>query len=234
MKLSSRFIQTRAFSTDETRTRCIALMRATAQPVSVATTILPRSSEDTTAPEYHGATLSSFTSVAMYPYPIISFALRTPSRMADILRRHSQTKLCPPTPHLVINLLGSSMAHTAVHFSRPREDPFGSTAYFLSQEKIPILQDSLGALTCSLIRSIPLGEPEDGVTHAPDKLEGQGSELFLARVLRVEPGQPPGSQNGTENLLPLLYHHQRYGTIDLTNSVSFEEALQLDNGKNKN
>jgi len=107
------------------------------------------------------------------------------------------------------------MTQVAVHFSRPRGEPFGSTPYFLSDEMIPILDGSLGALSCVLISNIPLGEPEDQSTVGIPQC--QGSELFLARVLRVEEGHSPEllkSMEKAEELLPLVYHHQRYTTLD--------------------
>ncbi|PPQ83243.1 hypothetical protein CVT26_014766 [Gymnopilus dilepis] len=90
------------------------LLRELAQPVAVLTSLMPPpsssrpsspnapkpklkpskkenklhrpSTHGPSPPLYHGATLSSFTSIAMDPYPLVCFALRVPSRMADGLR----------------------------------------------------------------------------------------------------------------------------------------------------
>ena len=40
---------------------------------------------------YHGATLSSFSSIALEPEPLVSFSLRLPSRLADALRLESES-----------------------------------------------------------------------------------------------------------------------------------------------
>ncbi|RXK37885.1 hypothetical protein M231_04884 [Tremella mesenterica] len=52
-------------------------------PVSIAVCRIPTHDHQV---EYRGVTLSSFTSLALYPQPLVSFALRLPSRMADCLR----------------------------------------------------------------------------------------------------------------------------------------------------
>lgn len=226
----TRLTHSLAYSADETRKKCLSLMRATAQSVSVITTVLRTTEPDDTnfRPVFHGATLSSFTSIAMYPQPLVSFSLRTPSRMAESLHRkrpHTSVK-----SHLVINLLSASQAHVALQFSRPRDNPFTSTEYFLSSEGIPILHGCLGALSCTLVGSIPLGEPGPDLSLKSDETpplerqsEEQGSELFVARVLRVEKGYSPESTSPGDPpddfykpTLPLVYHRQNYVTVDTT------------------
>ncbi|EIW65839.1 hypothetical protein TREMEDRAFT_66207 [Tremella mesenterica DSM 1558] len=64
------------------------VMRNVPQPVSIAVCRIPSHDHQV---EYRGVTLSSFTSLALYPQPLVSFALRLPSRMADCLR--------PSLPH---------------------------------------------------------------------------------------------------------------------------------------
>jgi flavin reductase (DIM6/NTAB) family NADH-FMN oxidoreductase RutF len=55
------------------------LMTVSWKPVSV---VVARLQDGT----YHGATLSSFSSIALHPEPLVSFSLRLPSRLADALR----------------------------------------------------------------------------------------------------------------------------------------------------
>src|SRR5882762_991582 len=94
-----------------TRERLRSLLRETAQPVAVVTSNL----FGTSSPRYHGATLSSFTSIALDPYPIVSFSLRIPSRMATALKS-AESRL---SSHMVINVLSAAQQSTAVRFSRP-------------------------------------------------------------------------------------------------------------------
>lgn len=61
--------------------RCSILGRCSSQPVAIAITSQPE-----TPSSYHGATLSSFTSLTLHPYPLVAFSVRLPSRLADYLR----------------------------------------------------------------------------------------------------------------------------------------------------
>ncbi|KAH8832883.1 flavin reductase like domain-containing protein [Flagelloscypha sp. PMI_526] len=192
-----------------------ALLRETAQPVAVVTCCTPPSTSPTPiVPKFHGATLSSFTSVALEPFPVVSFALRLPSRMSQYLRaRYSSNHPSPlpfqdlqeaKTSHMVVNLLCASQAATAHHFAQP--SPFEAQydteyPYSLSEEGIPILQGSLGALSCSVLSITPLYAP--GATVR----EGTLSELILARVVRVEKCVGGGEQ------MPLVYHRRKYTTL---------------------
>ena len=168
------------------------LLRNVAQPVAVVTTFMRGAAA--TSSTFHGATLSSFTSIAMDPYPLITFALRIPSRLAISLASQD-----PSSSHMVVNLLSAQQASIAIKFSRPdlHPQPFDSVAYKLTEEGIPMLDGSLGALSCKMVsKAIPLGR------------EGVGSELFIARVLRVE--------SMCERTLPLVYYRRRYTTVMTT------------------
>ncbi|KAF5316780.1 hypothetical protein D9619_006521 [Psilocybe cf. subviscida] len=175
-----------------------ALLRDVAQPVAVVTSFMPSGNdapftskapgavaneagagENTSQVEgsrYHGATLSSFTSIAMDPYPIIAFALRIPSRMATSLsslvapsassRTRTPSSATPPfsppplyPSHMVINLLSASQASEAITFSRPdlHPTPFlnptnpNGVKYTLSPDGLPVLRGAVGALSCKLV-----------------------------------------------------------------------------------
>ncbi|KAG6329480.1 hypothetical protein ID866_9609, partial [Astraeus odoratus] len=96
---------------------------------------------------YHGATLSSFTSIALDPYPLVAFSLRIPSRMATALNSHvDQARAEMPgliSAHMVINILSAPQADLAVKFSRadlhprPFEDP--DVHWTKSEDGLPIL-----------------------------------------------------------------------------------------------
>jgi len=103
---------------------------------------------DSTA--FHGATLSSFTSLTLHPQPLVAFSLRLPSRLADYLRPSStpspsdsssasapsELSLAPlvtpdplatlPVPHLgkplAISLLATAHADIAAKLSQPGQD----------------------------------------------------------------------------------------------------------------
>ncbi|KAI0630776.1 flavin reductase like domain-containing protein [Trametes polyzona] len=208
---------TRTFSSnvDTVRDDLRSLLRETAQPVAVVTSFMDPSSPETAAHpnRYHGATLSSFSSISMDPHPLVAFSLRIPSRMATALTSaHSSTSL---SSHMVINILSERQAHAALRFSRADlyPEPFVGLPHSLTKEGLPVLDGAVGAMSCRLVAaSWPLHDLESltagGKEGAPEwKGEGVASELFIAQVIRVE--HAPGSGDG---LRPLLYHRRGYVT----------------------
>lgn len=196
--------------------RC--LLRETAQPVAVVTALMPeRHKQASSSPHmrFHGATLSSFSSIAMDPHPLVAFSLRIPSRMATSLK---EAHLHWPS-HMVINILACAQAELAVRFSRPdlHASPFADVQYTLSEEGLPVLDDSIGALSCQLVTppwplhnidALRRGEHPGELAWEGD---GVASELFIARVTRVEVTPEDASRT------PLLYHRRAYATtIDLS------------------
>lgn len=215
-KLQHLFRHARYSSTQEQELKygLRVLLREVAQPVAVVTSFMRDSNPEPTNHAFHGATLSSFTSIAMDPYPLITFALRIPSRMATSLNAAASISLqdsSTPSSHMVVNLLSAQQASIAVKFSRPDlyPQPFDTVAYKLSEEGIPVLDGSLGALSCKLVsRAIPLHDLDflrNGDT-VPVSLREEDivSELFVARVLRIE--------RVFERTLPLVYHRRGYTT----------------------
>ncbi|KAH6916303.1 flavin reductase like domain-containing protein [Coprinopsis sp. MPI-PUGE-AT-0042] len=273
----------RSSSSSLLKSQLRTLLRDTAQPVAVVTSLLPnhagsssRSLQQLGSPpvkgnqsdpsRFHGATLSSFTSISMDPHPLVAFALRIPSRMASTLSEfaselpshpssHSASKkpgpgstnpshipssahhkppkvssISKPTSHMVINLLSHSQSSIAQKFSRPDlfPHPFEDTPYTLSKDGLPILHDSLAAISCRLVgpplKLCDMGHAFDGELEEPvveELEEGAGteggvggrdivSELFIARVLRVE--QVPHSNGSPKAPSPLLYYQRGYTT----------------------
>lgn len=193
-----------------------ALLRRTAQSVAVVTAPMPNGEN---AP-FHGATLSSFSSIALDPYPLVAFSLRIPSRMAASLQSANPAD----SSHMVINILSASQEATAVRFARPdlHPHPFTKSTHALSKEGLPILHNSLGALSCKLVRaSWPLHDLDalsadnQASGGAPWDGEGVASELFIACVVRVENVPHTETEDKVQQTLrtqPLLYHQQSYAT----------------------
>ncbi|EKM50094.1 uncharacterized protein PHACADRAFT_264620 [Phanerochaete carnosa HHB-10118-sp] len=121
---------------------------------------------------------------------------------------------CPAGGRMAVSLLAAAQAHLAVRFSRPdlHAHPFAGVPYTLTEEGLPVLDGALGALSCILVaRPWPLhdlGSLHHGVHPGDVPWEGDGvaSELFVARVTRVE--SLPGDAAKT----PLLYHRRAYAT----------------------
>ena len=193
-------------------------LRDSAQSVAVVTSHMP--SENRTGPhsEFHGATLSSFSSIALDPHPLVAFSLRMPSRMATSLQNADYSK----PSHMVINILSACQASTAMRFANARihPHPFAETRYSLTEEGLPILHDSLGAISCKLVlppkplHDLDAFDLEGGDQREKKDWSGPGvaSELFIARVMRVEK-VPTDDVNNPLRTLPLIYHRQGYGTV---------------------
>ncbi|KAJ3714231.1 flavin reductase like domain-containing protein [Lentinula raphanica] len=192
------------------KTRYRSLLRETAQPVVVVTSLLHPT--DKSPDSFHGATLSSFSSIAMDPYPLVAFSLIIPSRMAASLRR-----ALPETPSdMVVNIMSAAQANTAVMFSRPdlHPHPFQEVEYTLNSEGIPIIGGSLGAVSCKLTTSPIL---LDSPTREENSHKPSSSELFIARVTNIEELPLDEVDVNDPRTMPLLYHRRSYATCSLEN-----------------
>ncbi|KAG1738851.1 flavin reductase like domain-containing protein [Suillus paluster] len=216
------------------------LLRETAQPVAVVTSTLP--DHETTQHSnssvqgqkkvssiFHGATLSSFTSIALDPHPLVAFSLRVPSRMALALNAHAAKAQTQMSSHMVVNILSAAQPDIARLFSSPDLHPFpfadSEVQWVLSADGLPVIKGALGAISCAVVgRSLPLSDTRwlhssmDAWEAEVQQVEGSGglaSELFIARVLRVEDIPEPEGQLENEGLrtLPLLYHQRKYTTV---------------------
>jgi flavin reductase (DIM6/NTAB) family NADH-FMN oxidoreductase RutF len=196
-----------------------ALLRETAQPVAVVCARL--------GDGLHGATLSSFASVALAPHALVAFSLRVPSRMARALAAaHTSSE---SDVHMVVNVLSAAQAPLAHRFARADlfPTPFAGLDYALTADGLPILAGSLGALSCTLVSpSWPLHDLAtlDRAQSRPTACEdtpwaGEDvtSELFIARVERVErrPANDAADDDADPTALPLLYHRRKYTTTAL-------------------
>jgi hypothetical protein len=181
---------------------------------------------------FHGATLSSFTSISMAPHNLVAFSLRVPSRMAASLADLSSSPSSSARVHMVVNLLSAPQTHAAVLFSRPDlhprpfEDP--GIEWSLSRDGLPVLHGSLGALSCRVVGApwplndlAALGDElssSRAKRNTCDDVEAGGveSELFIAQVLRVEDVPPVAGVEAREDdairTLPLVYHRRSYTT----------------------
>lgn len=228
-KCRCQYRRTRALVTDAStvREQLRALLRDTAQPVAVVTALMDptiphahHASHTHNGPHpdrFHGATLSSFSSIAMDPHPLVAFSLRIPSRMATSLTSAHVAASSPA--HMVINVLSERQVETAVRFSRPdvHPQPFVGLPHSLTKEGLPVLAESIGAISCRLVaaswklhdlESLVGGERRQG--EGVWEGEGVASELFIAEVVRVERTLP--KIEAGEPARPLLYHRRGYYT----------------------
>ncbi|KNZ54318.1 uncharacterized protein VP01_297g2 [Puccinia sorghi] len=171
------------------------VMRQLSFPVSVLTVQL----EDG---QPHGATVSSLSSVALEPHPLISLSLRRPSRLASHLLRQPRQSF----QVFLLNHLPDSI-RLATIFSQPRNQiPF---AAFHSLQ-----QTAFACLHCHVLQSIDLSSlnhltPQHHLHLSPSSDTLSGSTLFIARVL-----QSTFSAGNTQQQ-PLMYHNRSYTTIKI-------------------
>jgi flavin reductase (DIM6/NTAB) family NADH-FMN oxidoreductase RutF len=168
------------------------VMRRLSYPVSVVTVELEGG-------QSHGATVSSFSSVALQPQPLVSLALRRPSRLAAHLVQR------PRQPFSVFLLSHHSLSiDLASLFSRPK-DRIPSAAFASLQESC------LARLDCRVLSSLDLAELAHH--HAdnkelPPSTNQIGSTLFIGQVL-----QSTYSTVETPHPSPLMYHNRSYTTV---------------------
>lgn len=176
--------------------RRLSLTYSIPKPVSV---VVARLQDGT----YHGATLSSFSSIALHPEPLVSFSLRLPSRLADALRpppqtsaKDTQTSTTKDDPPIFsINILsGRPECETIAHrfsqaqsnheaalsdpaeweFVRPSEKP--SAEQSSGEEGIPVARKGMTTLLCRTVRALPLGDLTPGAAGVEERDTELGEE----------------------------------------------------------
>lgn len=173
------------------------------QAVAIAVTRVP--DPDASGSRYHGATLSSFTSLTLHPHPLVAFSLRLPSRMADYLRPDRSPPITSPFPRdftespsstrsptpvsssarpstpgpavsLTISLLSLAQQFLAESLSRPGLD---QSPIFASPHfdgsDPPTVIDCIGSLRCEVVSSVLLRDICPPPA-SPQLREGQGAE----------------------------------------------------------
>lgn len=174
-----------------------SLMRASAQPVAVITTLLPPASPSPSSSqssskssstqalvqedrrEAHGATLSSFTTVSLEP-ALVAFSIRTPSRMADALEYDYGLKDRGGEAHFVINILSLEQEDAAQGFAKPGLEPWDLVSSSISRSSSPIGKT---------------GQQEQKQPH-PFSF----TPIHASRVARARDGQSPGVPVFTKSL----------------------------------
>ncbi|GAA6063706.1 hypothetical protein JCM10212_004433 [Sporobolomyces blumeae] len=204
------------------------LFRRVAQPVAVLTAHVPTSSS--TRPQTaqadnehnHGATLSSLTSISLWP-PLVCFSLRLPSRLAS--------HICPlpsprqdPRPPFKLHLLSPRQENLARLFARqaalpapaaPSPDTDWSVEPSFDPDAFRSIEhDSLGTLSCRVVKTVNLWDVErsdvgndSAVAKDPPAPDGGAmrSQLIIARVEDVRLGGDVESSQGS-----LLWMEQAY------------------------
>jgi flavin reductase (DIM6/NTAB) family NADH-FMN oxidoreductase RutF len=85
-----------------------------------------------------GVTINTLTSVSLEP-PLVLFCLGNKRLVYPAFREN---------PHCAIHILSSTQQELCKAFAHPREHPWDSVPYDLSQTGCPMISDSMGILHC--------------------------------------------------------------------------------------
>jgi flavin reductase (DIM6/NTAB) family NADH-FMN oxidoreductase RutF len=220
-----------------------ALMRSSAQPVAVITSLLPRDPVDATSSDSyaHGATLSSFSTISLNP-PLLAFSLQTPSRMADALQAGYENR--DKGAHFVINILSEEQVTDADGFSKPGLVPFSlgsdwtaksdpdnhdndiehplsaspfhasTFAKDASGESLPVLSNSLGSLACSIVSVLTLKDFETDAENTSNSQDNNDSQSSGSELFLARiHGVENAAKQSKVERLPLVYWNQTFTTV---------------------
>eukprot|EP00123_Amoebidium_parasiticum_P000493 comp112874_c0_seq1/m.48864 comp112874_c0_seq1/g.48864 ORF comp112874_c0_seq1/g.48864 comp112874_c0_seq1/m.48864 type:complete len:370 (-) comp112874_c0_seq1:42-1151(-) len=150
-----------------------SVMKGVPSPVVVVTTA--------SRGKMRGFTCSSFTSVSLAP-PIVSFCLRTPSRMHELITEAKQ---------FAVNIISASQAGLGMHFAKPlpprpnqNADSVGCQFegiphHIDPQSGLPVLHGALGILFCSPHTTHMVGDHAVWYGNVERVEEGLGGQPLL-------------------------------------------------------
>ncbi len=148
-----------------------AYMRMFPQGVTVVTTILNGIPG--------GITVSAFTSLSLNP-PLVMIAISKDSTFHDVLIKSGK---------FAVNLLSKDAKELSERFAgKYGNDKFNNVRYKIGKFGLPILEDSIAVIECSIWRTY------DGGDHT----------IFIGEVLNIEINKQD---------LPLIYYNRKYTTL---------------------
>ncbi|MBW0506950.1 hypothetical protein O181_046665 [Austropuccinia psidii MF-1] len=157
----------KTFCSDRSNQDLRGIMRQLAYPVTILTVSLKSN-------QTHGSTISSFNSIALKPYPLISFSIKLPSRLANHLQENPQSQFS-----IYLLQSNSPQASLATLFSNPRHQL--SPQIFNQLEK-----DCLGKLNCCLFKQVDLPLQSDSSGSHIQKTNHQSFNLIESYVALFE------------------------------------------------
>lgn len=130
-----------------------------------------------------GLTVSAFSSVSLSP-PYILVCINKESSSIEILRERKV---------FVVNFLSDEQVSVSNLFASHQADKFAGVSYHVGQLGVPILDNCLAYLACSVVQEVEAGD------HF----------IYIGQVEEAEVD---------ESKHPLLYYHGRYETLDAVQS----------------
>jgi flavin reductase (DIM6/NTAB) family NADH-FMN oxidoreductase RutF len=95
-----------------------------------------------------GLTVSAFSSLSLDP----------PYILICIDKRSSANALIQSSRAFAVNILAKDQADLSNHFASRREDKFAGVAYRMGHLQVPVLEDTLATLECSLVQVVDGGD----------------------------------------------------------------------------
>lgn len=126
---------------------------------------------------FHGITVSAFCSVSLDP-PLVLICIEKTTASHDSF---------PDSNVFVVNILDAAQANLSERFAAPAEDKFGDLDFRPGIEGVPVLNNALASLECSLIQ----------------KYDGGDHSIFVGKV----------ENTATRDGQPLLYFRGTYGAL---------------------
>lgn len=189
----------------------------------------------------HGATISSFVSIALHPTPLVAFALRLPSRLATFLNTHHSSSSSPsssssmsdhlPAPTFKIHLLSEEQEDVARAFARQaplpnKAMPSSSSTSQHEPFSLGLFQKldatSLGSLECTLAGDLPLVEPlfqthmhNADISNPEVQSEHAKASKIGQATSQLFIAKVINVNGGDTSRHPLLYYHQKYCVLDM-------------------
>lgn len=152
-----------------------SIMRKVPQPIVVVTTAHDG--------QKRGVTVSSFTSISLEP-PLVSFCIRLPSKLSTLL--HSSDRF-------VLHILTTEQVNASIAFSsndpNADQDSIFESLPHSTKEGVPILDNTVGAMQCTVEKTLKLGD----------------HELWIGKVDTIN--------SQSENAEPLIYYLREYRTV---------------------
>jgi 3-hydroxy-9,10-secoandrosta-1,3,5(10)-triene-9,17-dione monooxygenase reductase component len=95
-----------------------------------------------------GLTVSAFSSLSLDP----------PYILICIDKRSSANALIQSSRAFAVNILAKDQADLSNHFASRQEDKFAGVAYRMGHLQVPVLEDTLATLECSLVQVVDGGD----------------------------------------------------------------------------
>jgi 4-hydroxyphenylacetate 3-hydroxylase, reductase component len=126
----------------------------------------------------HGLTVNSFTSVSLVP-PLILICLGQEASVIKYFRT---------TSHFGISILGEDQRTLSDHFARKGHDRFDGVAWHAGQTGVPLVDDVVATVECSLHQRFTAGD----------------HDIFVGEVLHTRV---------RDDARPLVYYASRYRSL---------------------